>query len=132
MQLCGKNWDLYFRGSSFLFRNCTNQSSLQRKWTKNGIRASLVFFTAAIAALTPYFGSVLGTVGGLTDALQAFVLPPLICLQTQTTRLGTIQRSFYVFICLWGIGTIGLTIYNLVFAILVAEHLTKSPVTIPT
>ncbi|CAN0236110.1 unnamed protein product, partial [Ectocarpus fasciculatus] len=45
---------------------------------ENAVRAGMVLFTVVIALQMPYFGSVLGTVGGFTDATVSFVLPPLI------------------------------------------------------
>lgn len=49
-------------------------------WVRNLIRTVLVVTTVGIAVATPFFGSVIGAVGGLTDALQCFVLPPMIYL----------------------------------------------------
>lgn len=48
---------------------------------RNFVRTFLVIFTGAVAIRSPYFGYVLGMVGGLTDALQSFVLPPIIYFQ---------------------------------------------------
>lgn len=58
-----------------------------------------------MAVLAPYFGTVLGAVGGLTDALQSFVLPPLIALKLLNHR-GPITQYFYRGIVVWGLVTI--------------------------
>jgi amino acid permease len=74
----------------------------------------MVIGTATVAIWAPYFGSVLGTVGGLTDALQSFVLPPLICLSISGIyKVPTHRRVLYVFFILWGVGTILYTIWML-------------------
>lgn len=89
--------------------------------TRNIVRTLLVISTASIAILAPYFGEVLGTVGGLTDALQSFCLPPLICLNMGYKghmKLSSYRKAFYVFVILWGIGTIGHTITILIKAII--------------
>jgi amino acid permease len=90
--------------------------------TQNIIRALLVITTALVAILAPYFGEVLGTVGGLTDALQSFCLPPLICMNMGYRghmKLSGYRKAFYRFVILWGIGTICHTITILVKAIIV-------------
>ena len=82
----------------------------------NGVRTALVISTALVAVLAPYFGSVLGAVGGLTDALLSFVLPPLIFLKAQkrsTHQLTNVQKLFYHAILAWGLSIIAFTVYNL-------------------
>ena len=72
--------------------------------------------TALIAILAPFFGEVLGAVGGLTDALQSFVLPPLICLKMQyrdSMQINNYRKFFYYFVFIWGIGTIVYTLIKL-------------------
>ena len=71
----------------------TTVSNLTSQWIKNTIRTMIVLLTCVIAISTPYFGSVLGTVGGLTDALQAFVLPPLICIQIHRSSVTSNNNS---------------------------------------
>jgi hypothetical protein len=78
----------------------------------------LVILTAVVAICTPYFGTLLGQVGGLTDALQAFVLPPLIYLSMQSENISFAQQIMYKLIFLWGVGTIVYTITSLLNAIL--------------
>lgn len=87
----------------------------------NIIRTSLVLFTTLIAIITPYFGSVLGAVGGLTDALQSFVLPPLIFLKAEEGRLNSSQRAFYTAIFYWGCCTIVYTVGNILNAVLTMQ-----------
>jgi len=93
-------------------------------WTRNLLRTALVTLTAGIAISTPYFGSVLGTVGGLTDALQAFVLPPLILIQAQKTKMSWSHKFFYRCICLWGIFTMLFTFITLMNDVRKAFRLT--------
>lgn len=89
---------------------------------QNIIRALLVITTALVAILAPYFGDVLGIVGGLTDALQSFCLPPLICMNMGYTghmKLSGYRKAFYIFVILWGLSTICHTFTILVKAIIV-------------
>eukprot|EP01036_Dinobryon_divergens_P031566 gene31566-40991_t len=53
-------------------------SAFAESVTRSGLRTLIVASTIAVAISNPYFGAVLGTIGGLTDAFQCFVLPPLI------------------------------------------------------
>ena len=88
---------------------------------RNTLRALLVLSTAGVAILAPYFGEVLGVVGGLTDALQAFVIPPIICIYmryTGTMYLKLHRKFFYLFLFLWGLCIIGYTIEKLFHKIL--------------
>jgi len=73
----------------------------------------LVVLTAVVAGYTPYFGTLLGQVGGLTDALQAFVLPPLIYLSMHSEGLSGLQRLSYRLIFVWGVCTITYTVVSL-------------------
>jgi len=66
------------------------------------IRAGLVLFTAAVAAGCPYFGSTLGTVGGITDAFQAFVLPCIIFMSVKSGVGGVAQQWLYWVIMILG------------------------------
>ncbi len=81
----------------------------------NALRASLVLLTAAVASGAPYFGTVLGRVGGLTDALQAFVLPPLIFLHMHRGHLSLRQRAFHSFVLVWGVCTMLYTLTQIYF-----------------
>lgn len=56
---------------------------------RNIIRLAIVAFTALVAIRAPYFGAVLGSVGGLTDSLQSLVLPPIIYFALTRINLGT-------------------------------------------
>ena len=89
--------------------NMTEESHI----IKNVIRATLVLLTACIAIGAPYFGSVLGAVGGLTDALQSFVLPPLIGIGLFQNVLTLRQKLTYYSILLFGIFTIFYTILQI-------------------
>lgn len=96
-------------------------SSTGTMFTMNTVRIALVLVTAVVAIWTPYFGSMLGAVGGLTDALQSFVLPPLIYLKAQRSfgRLTSFQKTFYHLVLVWGISIIAFTLYNLSDVVLV-------------
>lgn len=45
---------------------------------RNLVRAALVVFTAYLSLAIPHFGILAGLIGGMTDASQSLVLPPLI------------------------------------------------------
>jgi Transmembrane amino acid transporter protein len=94
---------------------CTSVESDQAVMiSRNVMRTLMVVGTAVVAISAPYFGSVLGTVGGLTDALQSFVLPPLICLSTMgMNKVPLHTKVIYMFIVLWGTGTILYTLSRL-------------------
>jgi hypothetical protein len=77
--------------------------------------------TALVAVLAPYFGTVLGAVGGLTDALQSFVLPPLIALKLLHHR-GPMTQYFYKAIVVWGLCTICYTVLKMLFSLSAAAH----------
>ena len=97
--------------------NIGTEKSFKKEFFKNAIRTGLVVSTAAVAILAPYFGEVLGAVGGLTDALQAFVLPPLICLSMKykgSMKLHSCRKIFYFFLLFWGFGTIIYTLVKLI------------------
>lgn len=79
---------------SFLPKSINN-SSLKKMVVCNLIRSVLVIFTVLVAIYEPYFGSMVGTVGGLTDALQSFVYPPLIWLGLHYYYSGS--SLFYYF-----------------------------------
>jgi amino acid permease len=79
----------------------------------NVTRTFIVLSTAVAALMLPYFGSVIGAVGGLTDALQSFVLPPLIFLKAEEGRLSFVQKGFYRAIFVWGLCTIIYTVINI-------------------
>lgn len=80
-------------------------NSAARTQVENVIRALLVIGTALVAIRTPYFGSVLGTVGGFTDAMQSFVIPPLIFLKLNenNSSVSTSRRFFFRFVFMWGV-----------------------------
>lgn len=86
--------------------------------TKNVVRSILVISTAIVAIQTPYFSSVLSTVGGLTDAYQSYIIPPLIALKMASSSSSTPSTSslhilLYRFIFLWGIWNVGFTCYRI-------------------
>ena len=93
-----------------------SEKSLKKTIFENFIRTLLVLSTAAIAILAPYFGEVLGAVGGLTDSLQAFVLPPLICYSMHSKnilRFSSGKQLFYIFVFVWGVCTMSFTVIRL-------------------
>jgi len=90
--------------------------------TKNALRSGLVFFTAMIAIAAPYFGSVLGAVGGITDAFQSFVVPSLIILQLMRDRHTQFEKAFYIAVILWGSATMLFTVYTTVLDIFEVEE----------
>lgn len=93
-----------------------SEKSLKKTIFENFIRTLLVLSTAAIAILAPYFGEVLGAVGGLTDSLQAFVLPPLICYSMHSKnilRFSNGKQLFYIFVFVWGVCTMSFTVIRL-------------------
>lgn len=94
------------------FKPCSDFSKMI---LKNGVRSVLVLFTAFVAIHSPYFGTVLGRVGGLTDAFQAFVVPSLIYLRVAVSAPGSgrYQSYYYYFVLVWGIVTIVYTLFQL-------------------
>lgn len=86
----------------------------------NFIRSSIVLATALVAVMAPYFGTVLGAVGGLTDALQSFVLPPLIALKILHHR-GPLTKYFYRAVVVWGLCTIFYTLLHGIRSIYLAS-----------
>eukprot|EP00599_Poterioochromonas_sp_BG-1_P010882 CAMPEP_0173145852 /NCGR_PEP_ID=MMETSP1105-20130129/8137_1 /TAXON_ID=2985 /ORGANISM="Ochromonas sp., Strain BG-1" /LENGTH=479 /DNA_ID=CAMNT_0014059927 /DNA_START=271 /DNA_END=1710 /DNA_ORIENTATION=+ len=87
-------------------------------YVQNALRTVLVLITVTVALKAPYFGSVMGAVGGLTDALQCFVLPPLIYLKVEGDKLNWVYLTYYLIIILWGLTTIVYTAYNATFELL--------------
>lgn len=69
---------------------------------ENLVRAGLVLATVCVALRWPRLGAVLAAVGGLTDALQALVLPPLIHMRASGAELGAGGRCAYAAIALAG------------------------------
>ena len=55
---------------------------------RNITRTLLVLGTVLVALKAPYFGSMMGAVGGLTDAVQCFVFPPWIFLKLQVSHVS--------------------------------------------
>lgn len=97
---------------------------------QNGLRTCLVLLTVIVALNFPYSASMLGAVGGLTDSLQCFVLPPMIFLSlnkpngngsgtapSPSTRARTSSASYRIYhfaIILWGLAIIVYTmLYNI-------------------
>ena len=96
------------------FFNISQQSKLSQLLMKNTIRTLLVLITALIAILAPYFGTVLGAVGGLTDALQSFVLPPLIGIQLFQNVLTLRQKILFYGILVFGVFTMFNTVLQII------------------
>jgi len=57
---------------------------------RNAVRAALVIFTAYLSLAIPHFGILAGFVGGMTDASQSLVLPPLIYRRELKSRGPTV------------------------------------------
>lgn len=73
----------------------------------------IVLSTVYIALQAPYFGSMVGSVGGLTDAFQCFVLPPLIYLSVEGKQvIGWYRKVYYYVVVMVGIGTILYTAWS--------------------
>lgn len=89
------------------------KSEFALTWTQNLTRSVLVLFTCIVAVRAPYFGSVLGTVGGLTDALQAFVLPALICRKHLDGNISLTGSVFLSVVFVWGVCVMVYTCTNL-------------------
>jgi amino acid permease len=85
--------------------------------SKNAIRTLLVVMTSVIGIAAPYFGSVLGTIGGLTDSLQSFVLPCLIYISMKQAHLSSSSLLLYRFILTWGMCNIVITAGKLLILI---------------
>lgn len=71
-------------------------------WAQNILRTIIVLGTVLVALYFPYSASMLGAVGGLTDALQCFVLPPLIFLQLEKDSITAYSSMYYRCVILWG------------------------------
>ena len=81
---------------------------------RNCLRGALVLLNLVVAVRAPYFGGVLGTVGGVTDALQSFVLPPLIYMAIMKLELSDVEVIGYRAITGWGAITIVYTTAHVV------------------
>jgi amino acid permease len=86
---------------------------LAETWTRNAVRTFLVITTAIVALCAPYFGGVLTTVGGITDAFQIYVVPSLVYMKMQKNK-GIRNRStyFYHFVFGWGVCLMTFTVIN--------------------
>jgi amino acid permease len=71
---------------------------------RNLLRSVLVLSTVTVAIQAPYFGSVMGAVGGFTDALQCFVFPPLIYLTLEKDLVHASYRVYALGIVMVGVG----------------------------
>jgi amino acid permease len=91
---------------------------------ENVIRTSLVLFTVLISLKVPYFGEVLGTIGGFTDAIVSFVLPPLIFLKLNenNAEVSNLQRYFNVGVLLFGMTLVVKTTYTIIASCGVFSH----------
>jgi amino acid permease len=108
---------------TYLLSRLKPANDLSTEWARNIIRSLLVLSTALVAIQMPYFGSVLGMVGGLTDAYQSYIIPPLIALHMRPHLLSSSVPSPLLLrlIFLWGIGNVAFTCYRLGAAM--APHL---------
>jgi amino acid permease len=88
-------------------------------WTRNAVRTALVIGTSIVAVCVPYFGGVLVTVGGITDAFQIYVVPSLIYLKMQQDKNIKDRYTYiYYFVFVWGVCLMTFTIYNTISAVL--------------
>lgn len=108
------------RANRWIGEACLPAESTIRTIFENTLRAVLVLFTATVALKTPYFGNVLGTVGGFTDATVSFVLPPLIFLTLNRNNPEVSQRWKYFNMVVFAFGcTLVLkTTYTIVMSII--------------
>ena len=90
-------------------------SRLLRIAAENAVRLFLVSLTIIIAVHYPYFGVLLGSVGGLTDTFQSYIVPSLICLRIHgdsgenvmmTVALYKLITCFGALIMLYTLGSI--------------------------
>jgi hypothetical protein len=79
---------------------------------ENIVRTAMVCFTVMVAIRLPFFGAVLGAVGGLTDTLQAFVIPSMIFLVM--AKDNGLRAMFYRMVMLIGVGIMMHTIQKLI------------------
>lgn len=86
-------------------------------WRKNMLRACLVLVTTILAAAFPHFGMMIGVVGGFTDAMQAYVLPPILYLRLHQHELGILSRIFYSSISILGVTIMAYTLVNIVVTV---------------
>ena len=85
------------------------------EWTRNLIRTFVVISISVVAVKAPYFSSVLGIVGGLTDAYLSYIIPPLIVMEMFSIHPSYPRRHmFYYLVLLWGIGNVLFTCYRIV------------------
>jgi amino acid permease len=84
------------------------------------VRALIVIGTALVAIHTPYFGSVLGTVGGFTDAMQSFVIPPLIFLKLNEGKpfVSSARRWFFRIVFAWGVVLVAGTTFLVIWLLM--------------
>ena len=81
------------------------------------IRAGMVIFTAVMSIAFPYFGQTLGSVGGVTDAFQSFILPCIIhlaVLKEAEPRHTLSDKLLYYAFCVFGVSLISFTIKSLI------------------
>lgn len=103
---------------NIIFSYWTPPSEKIQNFAMNTIRAILVLSTISIGILAPYFGSVVGTIGGLTDTLQCFLIPPMIYMVFFKTEATKTNNWFYNCIIFWGVCIMIYTIINTLNSIL--------------
>mmetsp|Transcript_4289 Transcript_4289/g.5903 ORF Transcript_4289/g.5903 Transcript_4289/m.5903 type:complete len:618 (-) Transcript_4289:136-1989(-) len=86
--------------------SCRPTSAVSDSVMRATVRTIVVLLTVVVAICAPYFGTVMGTIGGFTDAFQCFVLPPLIYRSLFDHSLAGHCKVFYAFIFLFGVGVI--------------------------
>lgn len=84
---------------------------------RNVLRTVLVLGMVTVAIKAPYFGNMLGSVGGLTDAVQCFVFPPMIFLKLEGDKLSTWYRNTCRLTVVWGAFIILYTVSNLTMGV---------------
>eukprot|EP00744_Colponema_vietnamica_P010911 GILI01015365.1.p1 GENE.GILI01015365.1~~GILI01015365.1.p1 ORF type:complete len:483 (+),score=120.73 GILI01015365.1:155-1603(+) len=77
-------------------------------WTRNFIRGVLVCAFVAIALFVNNFGAAIGLVGGFTNSITAFVLPPLIYMKLQHESKKLTVASFIGHTSIIILGLVGL------------------------
>ena len=87
-------------------------------WARNIMRTTLVAITAYIATQAPYFGAVLRTVGGFTDAFQSYVIPSLVgIIMFRSSGAEGMAIGVHVFVLLWGSGLMVFTLIQTIHSI---------------
>mmetsp|Transcript_8085 Transcript_8085/g.13448 ORF Transcript_8085/g.13448 Transcript_8085/m.13448 type:complete len:121 (-) Transcript_8085:48-410(-) len=89
------------------------QNEIRTTIIEKAVRTGLVLLNVIVAVKAPFFGGVLGAVGGLTDAFLCFVLPPLIYRNAMGDDLSPMSSNCYVLITVFGVIIVAHTVLSL-------------------